>query len=131
MVQRGGIPDQQRAAVWLVQWWREKGGLAAAAAPAPQPGRQVCGWGFDLEWRADGAATAIAAESKGVAAIQAHMEGCIDTHMAGVAARIQAGEDVSTAQEKRRVKEERAAQRAARVKTMLAARGIPAPRRRR
>ena len=127
MIQRGGVPDHARAAAWFVQWWRERGGLDAASVPPPKAleggSPRQYGWGFDVEWTSDGSDT-------GADAIQRRMEACIDAHMADAAAQARAGADVSASQEKRKIKEERVARREARVKAMLAARGVSPKQRR-
>lgn len=78
MIKRGAEPDLERAATYFVRWWREEGGLIAAAdsgathasldmignAAAKVQGEPrrtrteddrvtVQGWGFDFEWRVE------------------------------------------------------------------------------
>ena len=78
MIKRGAEPDLERAATYFVRWWREEGGLIAAAdcgvmhasldmigsAAAKVQGESsrtrteddrvtVQGWGFDFEWRVE------------------------------------------------------------------------------
>lgn len=76
MIKRGAEPDLERAATYFVRWWREEGGLIAAAdagvtqasldvmgrAAADVQGEArrtesdkvvVQGWGFDFEWRVE------------------------------------------------------------------------------
>ncbi|KAF9816601.1 hypothetical protein IEO21_04002 [Rhodonia placenta] len=120
MLQRGGVPDQARAAVWLINWWRSEGGLLAAAAPAPEVGAHAHrrGWGFDLEWE-------VGAGGAGVqdpTAVQKRMEECIDRFERSAAQEERAGGGVSATQEKKRVREELLAKRAARTRARLAAR---------
>lgn len=117
MLKRGGVPDHTRAAQWFVRWWRDKGGLiAAAGAPAPLlPNFSTRrGWGFDLEWDIDGGG---APETDG--GVQWHMERRIDEYLANLEA--EEGE-VSSTQEKKRAKQEMAAKRTAKLKAKLAAR---------
>lgn len=97
MLQRGGVPDLPRAAGWFVRWWREQGG----AASSPRSG-----WGLDFEWIAD------ADMDASDAAVQAHMEGCIDRFVAEEAREEEEGGAVSTTQERKRVRDERKAKRA-------------------
>ena len=117
MLKRGGIPDHTRAAQWLVRWWRDEGGvIAAAEAPAPLLPHSSTrrGWGFDLEWDINDAGAPETEED-----IQKHMERRIDEYSANLEA--EEGE-ISSTQEKKRAKEEVSAKRAAKVKAKLAAR---------
>ena len=117
MLKRGGIPDHTRAAQWFVRWWRDEGGLIAAAeAPAPLLPQLSTrrGWGFDLEWDINDARAPGTEED-----VQQHMERRIDEYMVDLDA--EEGE-VSSTQEKKRAKEEMMAKRAAKVKAKLAAR---------
>ena len=117
MLKRGGIPDYIRAAQWFVRWWRDEGGLIAAAeAPAPLlPNSSTRrGWGFDLEWDIRDTGAPETEED-----IQRHMERHIDEYLLNLEA--EEGE-VSTTQDKKRAKEEMMAKRAAKVKAKFAAR---------
>ena len=116
MLKRGGLPDHTRAAQWFVRWWRDEGGLIAAAeAPTPLSPHSSTrrGWGFDLEWDINGAG---ALETEDV---QRHMERCIDEYLVNLEMEEM---EVSSTQEKKRAKEEMMAKRAAKVKAKLAAR---------
>ena len=117
MLKRGGIPDYTRAAQWFVRWWRDEGGLVAAAeAPAPLLPRLSTrrGWGFDLEWDINDAGVPETEED-----IQRHMGRRIDEYLVD----LEAEEGVvSSTQEKKRAKEEMMAKRAAKMKVKLAAR---------
>lgn len=117
MLKRGGVPDHTRAAQWFVRWWREEGGLIAAAeAPAPSLLHSSTrrGWGFDLEWDINDAGAPETEED-----VQRHMERHIDEYLANL--ETEEGE-VSSTQEKKRAKEEMMAKRAAKAKAKLAAR---------
>ena len=117
MLKRGGIPDHTRAAQWLVRWWRDEGGLIAAAeAPAPSLSKLSTrrGWGFDLEWDIGDAGTPETEED-----IRRHMERRIDEYLVDLEA--EEGE-VSSTQEKKRAKEEILAKRASKIKAKLAVR---------
>lgn len=117
MLKRGGVPDHTRAAQWFLRWWRDEGGLIAAAeAPAPiLPHSSVRrGWGFDLEWDVNNTRA-----SETIEDIQRHMERHIDEYLVGL--ETEEGE-VSSTQEKKRAKEEMMAKRARKVKAKLAAR---------
>lgn len=116
MLKRGGVPDHTRAAQWFVRWWRDRGGLIAAAeAPAPPVPHLSTrrGWGFDLEWDIRSAGTPETED------IQRHMERHIDEYLVNLEMEEM---DVSSTQEKKRAKEEVMAKRAAKVKAKLAAR---------
>jgi hypothetical protein len=118
MLKRGGVPDHTRAAQWFLRWWRDQGGLIAAAeAPAPLLPRSSTrnGWGFDLEWDIinDAGAPETAEE------VQRHMERHIDEYLSTL--ETEEGE-VSSTQEKKRAKEVTMAKRARKVKAKLAAR---------
>ena len=99
---------------------------AAAAAPAlhmgPRHGAETQtqrrGWGFDLEWTVDAAE----APAYDEAAIQRKMEACIDTFEAGALEEEREGGGVSATQEKKRVREELLARRAAKARARLTAR---------
>jgi len=117
MLKRGGIPDYTRAAQWFVHWWRDEGGLTAAAeAPAPLFPHSSTrrGWGFDLEWDTKDAGASETEED-----IQQHMERRIDEYLVNL---VTDEGEVSSTQEKKRAKEEIMAKRAAKVKAKLAAR---------
>jgi len=117
MLKRGGIPDYTRAAQWFVRWWRNEGGLIAAAeafAPSLPNSSTRSGWGFDLEWDINGTRTLETEEN-----VQWYMEQHIDEYLANL--ETEEGE-VSSTQEKKRTKEEMMAKRAAKVKAKLAAR---------
>jgi hypothetical protein len=117
MLKRGGVPDHTRAAQWFVRWWRDEGGLIAAAeAPAPLLPHSSTrrGWGFDLEWDINCAGAPETEEG-----VQRHMERHIDEYLVNLEA--EAGE-VSSTQEKKRVKGEMMAKRAVKMKAKLAAR---------
>lgn len=117
MLKRGGVPDHTRAAQWFVRWWRDEGGLIAAAeAPAPllPTSSTRRGWGFDLEWDTQDAGASETEDD-----VQRHMKRHIDEYLISLEA--EEGE-VSSTQEKKRVKEEVVAKRAAKLKAKLAAR---------
>lgn len=117
MLKRGGVPDYTRAAQWFVRWWRNEGGLIAAAealAPFLPHSSTRRGWGFDLEWDINGTGALETGED-----VQRHMERHIDEYLVNLEAE---GADVSSTQEKKRAKEEMMAKRAAKVKAKLAAR---------
>jgi methionine-rich copper-binding protein CopC len=40
----GGVTDNQRAAKWFVEWWRN------SSADGPQGGTPDWGWGMDFQW---------------------------------------------------------------------------------
>ena len=130
MLRRGGVRDTGRAAVWFVQWWRNEGGLAAAASPSAA----ARGWGFDFQWdlttpslspTSDPSAGAMApsdATSIGStqrdglhsdAAIQARMEACIDQFEQEASNEEVSGVNVSKTQEKRKARAELLARRKA------------------
>jgi mitochondrial GTPase 1 len=106
MLQRGGIPDLVRAARWFVRWWREKGGALSTRST---------GWGLDFEWRV--AANVDVSD----AAVQAHMEECIERYVAEDAREEEEGGAISATQERKRIREDKLAKRALRVKGRLAA----------
>lgn len=116
MLKQGGVPDHIRAAQWFVRWWRDKGGLVAAKAPAPSlfDSSNKRGWGFDLEWDTQNTGTPETEED-----IQQHMGHLIDEYLLNLGT--EEGE-VSSTQEKKRAKEEMMARRAAKAKAKLAAR---------
>ena len=117
MLKRGGVSDHTRAAQWFVRWWRDQGGLIAAAeAPAPllPHSSTRTGWGFDLEWDIKGTGALETEED-----VQRHMERHIDQYLVNLGTE---ESEVSSTQEKKRAKEEMVAKRAAKVKAKLAAR---------
>ena len=117
MLKRGGVPDYTRAAQWFVRWWRDQGGLIAAAeAPAPLLPHSSTrrGWGFDLEWDVDDARALETGED-----VQRRMEQHIDEHLVNLGTE---EKEVSSTQEKKRAKEMMMAKRAAKVKAKFAAR---------
>ncbi|KAF5379070.1 hypothetical protein D9615_005948 [Tricholomella constricta] len=92
MIKRGAEPDTARAAVYFVRWWREEGGLiAAASSPLHFAESTVSelghgptqGWGFDFQWQLgpDDRPTNQGDEAR---IVQAKMEACIDDHLATV-----------------------------------------------
>lgn len=105
MLRRGGVPDLPRAAGWFVRWWREQGATASTRST---------GWGLDFEWRADADASD--------AAVQAHMEECIERYAAEETLEEEEGGAVSVTQERKRVREEKQAKRVLRAKARLLAR---------
>jgi hypothetical protein len=106
MLQRGAVPDLARAAGWFVKWWRDKGGAASS---------RRSGWGLDFVWQADEDA------DTSDAAVQAHMEACIEHFVAEDAREEEDGGAVSATQERKRIREEKQAKRALRTKARLAA----------
>ncbi|KAI0064403.1 P-loop containing nucleoside triphosphate hydrolase protein [Artomyces pyxidatus] len=116
MLKRGGIPDRQRAAAWFIKWWRDEGGSVYASAPPAAAASRRAGWGFDLEWE-----VGPAPDGSGRESIQKRMEECIDAYMLGVEQEESDGGAVSSTQERKRVREEKAAKRAARTRAKLAA----------
>jgi len=104
MLKRGGIPDLARAAEWFVTWWREDGGLIAAArAPAPDCASMSHstrrGWGFDLEWTVD---DEVAGRIEDATIVQKKMEDVIDEYLSNVDVE---ENEVSSTQGKKRLKE--------------------------
>lgn len=104
MLQRGGVPDLPRAASWFVRWWRDEGNAAST---------RRTGWGLDLQWQAKA--------DTSDAAVQAHMEECIERLVEEEAQEDEEGGAVSTTQERKREREEKRAKRALRTKARLAA----------
>lgn len=111
MRKRGSIMDTGRAAIYFVKWWREEGGLIAAASASALdyvsqgspsvPGYHNGGWGFDFQW------TVTPEEARGRSGdgereklIQEKMEGCIDEYMEMMAR--DDVEDVSATQTKKK-----------------------------
>ncbi|KAI0346678.1 P-loop containing nucleoside triphosphate hydrolase protein [Trametopsis cervina] len=126
MMKKGGIPDQARAAVWFVNWWRDQGSLLSASAPltatsptiAGTPLTHRRGWGFDFEWSVDHAEAANYDQT----VVQRKMEECIDAFEAEAVQEEREGETVSSTQEKKKTREQLIAKRMARTKAKLAAR---------
>ncbi|KZT04496.1 uncharacterized protein LAESUDRAFT_297622 [Laetiporus sulphureus 93-53] len=148
MLKKGGVPDETRAALWFIKWWREEGGLLAASAPAlpayaadrslqtnlstdgthddalalPSGPSQLRtyrrGWGFDFEWDVD-VAEAVA-NRYDAAAIQRKMEECIENFEEAALEEERAGGGLSRAQGKKREKDESKAKRVAKMKAKLA-----------
>lgn len=118
MVQRGGVLDLHRAAEWFIRWWREKGGLLAAAhRPTDASGAGDLaghrrGWGFDFEWAVD----AVDGARYDTGLVQRKMEACIDAFEAEVEEEDAEGGAVSVTQERKAVRQELMAKRAARMK---------------
>ena len=118
MVQRGGVYDLHRAADWFIRWWREKGGLLAAAHTPVNTGNSGDlaghrrGWGFDLEWAVDG----VDAARYDASVVQRKMEECIDVFEAEVQEEDAEGGALSVTQERKAVREELKAKRLARMK---------------
>ncbi|GBE88608.1 P-loop containing nucleoside triphosphate hydrolase protein [Sparassis crispa] len=125
MLKRGGVPDQARAAVWFIGWWREEGGLLSASAPllaaSPSPTldppSQRRGWGFDVEWTVN----ADEARQYDTAVIQRKMEECIDAFERAALEEEREGGGVSSTQEKKRIKEQTIAKRVAKTRARLTA----------
>lgn len=131
MLRRGGVRDTGRAAVWFVQWWRNEGGLAAAASQSTA----ARGWGFDFQWDittlpatplpSDPSAGVLTTSdavpvgseqdniSADVAVVQARMEACIDRFERGASTDEEGGMNVSKTQEKKKVRTELLARRKA------------------
>ncbi|KAF8345270.1 hypothetical protein F5887DRAFT_1061838 [Amanita rubescens] len=108
MIKRGAEPDVERAATYFVRWWREEGGLIAAADSAAkvqgEPRRTrteddrvtVQGWGFDFEWRVE----------KEQMFLETKMKECIDIYLARWEVEEREGRDVSKTQRRKREVEE-------------------------
>lgn len=129
-----------RAAKWFVEWWRREGGLTSAAASqsfsslasdhgsvarGDPPGHRSChrrGWGFDIEWTVDEDGSVPASGPALGSFLEGKMGECIDDYMRGAAEYERLGGTISQTQEKKRISEEKRAQRAAKVKARLAAR---------
>jgi mitochondrial GTPase 1 len=126
MVKKGGIPDQARAAVWFVNWWREQGSRLSAAAPLTMSGPASAqtslthrrGWGFDFEWSVEEAEAA----NYNTEVVQRKMEECIDAFEAEAKQEEEEGETVSSTQEKKKAREQLIAKRMAKTKARLSAR---------
>ena len=121
MLRKGGVLDLARAAEWFVRWWREDGGLIAAAqAPAPDSVSMDPltrrGWGFDLEWSVDDRTTDRVGNAL---VVQRKMEEVIDEYLGNIDVE---ESEVSSTQEKKRYKEEMMAKRATKAKARGAAR---------
>lgn len=92
MIMRGAEPDIARAAVYFVRWWREEGGLIAAASSplhfagpsVPERGHSpIQGWGFDFQWQMGPEDRPVNEEDE-ARIVQAKMEACIDEYLATV-----------------------------------------------
>lgn len=124
MLKKGGVTDQTRAAVWFINWWREQGSLLSASAPlkaarsSSPPHTHRRGWGFDFEWTVHESEVG----SYDTQTVQRKMEECIDAFEAEARQAEEEGETVSSTQEKKRLREQLLAKRAARTKARLAAR---------
>ncbi|KAI0090391.1 P-loop containing nucleoside triphosphate hydrolase protein [Irpex rosettiformis] len=126
MIKRGGIPDQTRAAVWFVNWWREQGSRLSASAPllagnsllSDTSYTQRRGWGFDFEWSVERSEM----ENYDEKVIQRKMENCIEVFEAEAKQEEEEGETVSSTQEKKKAREHLITKRMARSKARLAAR---------
>jgi hypothetical protein len=102
MLRRGGAPDLAKAAQWFVNWWREDGGLIAAAkSPAPDsPTLNPLtrrGWGFDFEWSVDEGN-----ETQSPQIVQRKMEEVIDQYLSTVS---EDDNQVSSSQGRKRLKD--------------------------
>ncbi|TCD70698.1 putative mitochondrial GTPase [Steccherinum ochraceum] len=125
MLGRGGIVDQNRAAVWFLNWWRNHGALVAARSRLPKSEAvgsseltRRHGWGFDLEW------TVSPEEAKhyGEEVIQRKMEECLETFNAETAQEEEEGGKVSSTQLKKKAREDELVRRAKRTSARLNAR---------
>ena len=118
MLQRGGIPDMHRAADWFIRWWREQGGLKAASSSLSGPAGtdnlqgHRHGWGFDFEWSVEQAALSHYDE----VIIQQKMEECIGAFEAETQLEEAEGGGVSVTQERKVVRQQILAKRAAKIK---------------
>ncbi|KAG6865636.1 hypothetical protein C0991_000805 [Blastosporella zonata] len=92
MVMRGAELDTTRAAVYFVRWWREEGGLMAAASSPLHLAQSsnsenllppMQGWGFDFQWQL-GDQDRPATKEDEAKLVQAKMEACIDDHLADI-----------------------------------------------
>ncbi|KAF8069003.1 P-loop containing nucleoside triphosphate hydrolase protein [Lyophyllum atratum] len=117
MIMRGAEPDTARAAVYFVRWWREEGGLIAAASSPllhfsgssqSELGHSPTqGWGFDFQWQM-GPDDKPANEEDEARIVQAKMEACIDEHLSTVEREESEEMNVSPTQvKKQQVKEEK------------------------
>ncbi|KAG6918361.1 hypothetical protein DXG01_015010 [Tephrocybe rancida] len=116
MIMRGAELDTARAAVYFVRWWREEGGLIAAASShlhlseafAPESHHPpMQGWGFDFQWQL-GAEGRSATKNDQAKIVQAKMEVCIDDHLATIEREENEELNVSPTQiKKQQVKEEK------------------------
>ena len=128
MLRKGGIVDTTRSATWFIKWWREEGCQAAASTPlltsltndmssgTPANATYRRGWGFDLEWTVEPSES----ERYDDLMIQAKMEECIDAFEREMEDEERDGGGVSATQQKKRVRDEQLAKRAARSKARLA-----------
>lgn len=127
MIKKGGIPDQTRAAVWFVNWWRDQGSRLSASAPLivgnssdhESSLTQRRGWGFDFEWSVDH--TEVTNYDDKV--VQRKMEECIDAFEAESKHEEEEGETVSSTQEKKKAREQLIAKRMARSKARAMRKG--------
>ena len=124
MLVKGGIPDTTRASQWFIKWWRNEGGILAASTPlataTPTDGSALTthrrGWGFDLEWSVDPEELPHYDE----AMIEHKMGQCIDAFEREAEQEEREGGGLSSTQEKRRVRDELLAKRAAKTAARLA-----------
>lgn len=116
MIMRGAELDTARAAAYFVRWWREEGGLIAAASSPLQftenSGSDIChpplqGWGFDFQWQL-GAEDRFVTKEEEASFIQARMENCIDDYLVAIEREDNEELNVSPTQiKKQQVKEEK------------------------
>lgn len=125
MLGRGGIVDQNRAAVWFLNWWRNHGAVVAAKSRLPQSTSAETsgltrrhGWGFDLEW----SVSPDEAQRYDENVIQRKMEECLEGFDAEAAQEEQEGGKVSSTQVKKKAREEELARRAKRTTARLSVR---------
>ncbi|CAL1699256.1 unnamed protein product [Somion occarium] len=125
MLRKGGIVDTTRSAVWFIKWWREEGCRTAASTPLltsfaadAVPGSRTHrrGWGFDLEWSVEESEL----ERYDKSMIQAKMEECIDTYEAELMEEEREGGGISSTQQKKHLRDEQLAKRAAKTKAKMA-----------
>ncbi|KAJ7596590.1 P-loop containing nucleoside triphosphate hydrolase protein [Mycena floridula] len=92
MIKRGAEPDLNRAAQYLIKWWRDEGSLLAAStalqlnptdATLFSDGTITQGWGFDFQWQLR--SNEVYSEAERDTLVQQRMEQCIDDHMAWIA----------------------------------------------
>ena len=104
MLKKGGDPDLERAANWFVRWWREGGTLN------PDLPLHTNGWGLDFDFGAE--------RKLNVGEIESKMN---ETVMDFIATAKSAEGTISATQKKKLEKEERARERLAKRKKLLAA----------
>ncbi|KAH8101184.1 hypothetical protein BXZ70DRAFT_114617 [Cristinia sonorae] len=117
MLGRGGIVDQNRAAVWFLLWWRNEGARVSAKSalpashvlPSAAGAERRHGWGFDLEWTV----TPEEAKRYDESVVQRKMEECMDKFDMDAAREEKEG--LSSTQVKKRAREEELARRARRT----------------